>query len=71
MKRFNAGDASKRPSQIWKAARSGGAVVQHRDRSGAVIEEFVVLPNSGAAAWSFYQSKEQEQAVERNARNAD
>jgi hypothetical protein len=45
MKKFNASDLSKKPSEVWAAAREGGAVVQHKDRSGKnVIEEFVMIP---------------------------
>jgi hypothetical protein len=44
MKKFNASDLSKKPSEVWAAAREGGAVVQHKDRSGKnVIEEFVIV----------------------------
>jgi hypothetical protein len=43
MKKFNASDLSKKPSEVWAAAREGGAIIQHKDRSGKnVIEEFVI-----------------------------
>ena len=43
MKRFNASDLSKKPSQVWAAAREDGAIIQHKDRSGKnVIEEFII-----------------------------
>tara|TARA_R110000850_G_scaffold100316_2_gene207504 strand:+ start:1500 stop:1676 length:177 start_codon:yes stop_codon:yes gene_type:complete len=43
MKKFNASDLSKKPSEVWAAAREGGAIIQHKDRSGKnIIEEFVV-----------------------------
>ena len=42
MNKFNASDLSKKPSQVWKAARESGAVIQHKDRAGNVVEEFVV-----------------------------
>ena len=43
MKKFNASDLSKKPSQVFAAAREGGAVIQHKDRQGNVIEEFVMV----------------------------
>ena len=42
MKRFNAGDLSKKPSEVFAAARGGGAIIQHKDRQGKVLEEFVL-----------------------------
>ena len=42
MKKFNASDLSKKPSEVWAAAREGGAIIQHKDRSGKAIEEFVI-----------------------------
>lgn len=41
-KTFNASDLSKKPSQVFAAARDGGAVIQHKDRQGNVVEEFVI-----------------------------
>ena len=47
MKKFNAGDLSKKPSEVWAAARDGGAIIQHKDRSGKnVAEEFVIQPRT-------------------------
>lgn len=44
MKKFNAGDLSKKPSEVWSAARGEGAIIQHKDRSGKnVTEEFVMV----------------------------
>lgn len=42
MNKFNAGDMSCKPSQVWAAARKEGALIQHKDRSGKVVEEFIV-----------------------------
>ena len=42
MKKFNASDLSKRPKEVWEAARNEGALIQHKDRSGGVTEEFVI-----------------------------
>ncbi len=42
MKKFNASDLSKKPSQVFAAAREGGAIIQHKDRQGNVVEEFVI-----------------------------
>jgi hypothetical protein len=42
MKKFNASDLSKKPSQVFAAAREGGAVIQHKDRQGNVVEEFII-----------------------------
>ena len=42
MKKFNAADLSKKPSQVFAAAREGGAIIQHKDRQGKVAEEFVI-----------------------------
>ena len=42
MKKFNASDLSKKPSQVFAAAREGGAIIQHKDRQGKVVEEFVI-----------------------------
>ena len=42
MKKFNASDLSKKPSEVWSAAREGGAIIQHKDRQGKVVEEFVI-----------------------------
>jgi hypothetical protein len=44
MKKFNASDLSKKPSQVFAAAREGGAIIQHKDRQGKVVEEFVMIP---------------------------
>ena len=46
MKKFNASDLSKKPSQVFAAAREGGAIIQHKDRQGKVVEEFVILPRA-------------------------
>ena len=43
MKKFNAGDLSKKPKQVFDAARAEGAIIQHKDRQGDVVEEFVVV----------------------------
>lgn len=43
MKKFNASDLSKKPSQVFAAAREGGAIIQHKDRQGKVVEEFVLV----------------------------
>jgi hypothetical protein len=43
MNKFNAGDLSKKPKQVFDAARSGGAIIQHKDRQGNVIEKFIML----------------------------
>ena len=43
MKKFNASDLSKKPSQVFAAAREGGAIIQHKDRQGKVVEEFVIV----------------------------
>ena len=43
MKKFNASDLSKKPSEVWAAAREGGAIIQHKDRQGKVVEEFVIM----------------------------
>ena len=43
MKKFNASDLSKKPSELFKAAREDGAIIQHKDRQGNVVEEFVML----------------------------
>ena len=42
MKKFNASDLSKKPSQVFVAAREGGAIIQHKDRQGKVVEEFYI-----------------------------
>ena len=42
MKKFNASDLSKKPSQVFAAAREDGAIIQHKDRQGKVVEEFVI-----------------------------
>ena len=46
MEKFNASDLSKKPSQVFAAAREGGAIIQHKDRQGNVVEEFVLLSSS-------------------------
>ena len=43
MKKFNASDLSKKPSQVFAAAREDGAIIQHKDRQGKVVEEFVLI----------------------------
>ena len=43
MKKFNASDLSKKPSQVFAAARESGAIIQHKDRQGKVVEEFVIM----------------------------
>ena len=42
MKKFNASDLSKKPSQVFAEAREDGAIIQHKDRQGKVVEEFVI-----------------------------
>ena len=49
MIKFNAADLSKKPSQVFAAAREGGAIIQHKDRQGKVVEEFVITDYSKAA----------------------
>ena len=46
MKKFNAGDLSKKPSEVFAAARTEGAIIQHKDRQGKVVEEFVMAIKS-------------------------
>jgi len=46
MKKFNASDLSKKPKELFEAARKEGAIIQHKDRQGFVVEEFVLIPNS-------------------------
>ena len=43
MKKFNASDLSKKPAELFKAAREDGAIIQHKDRQGNVVEEFVLV----------------------------
>jgi hypothetical protein len=43
MKKFNAGDLSKKPSEVFAAARVEGVIIQHKDRQGKVVEEFVIF----------------------------
>lgn len=43
MKKFNAGALSKKPSEVFAAARGEGALIQHKDRQGEVVEEFVMF----------------------------
>ena len=52
MKKFNASDLSKKPSQVFAAAREGGAIIQHKDRQGKVVEEFVILTSGGVGNMS-------------------
>lgn len=42
MKKFNASDLSKKPKELFEAARQEGAIIQHKDRQGVVVEEFVI-----------------------------
>ena len=42
IKKFNAGDLSKKPSEVFAAARVDGVIIQHKDRQGKVVEEFVM-----------------------------
>lgn len=44
MKKFNASDLSKKPSELFKAAREDGAIIQHKDRQGNVVESFLMIP---------------------------
>jgi len=41
--KFNASDLSKKPSQVFAAAREDGAIIQHKDRQSKVVEEFVIV----------------------------
>lgn len=43
VKKFNAGDLSKKPSEVFEAARTEGAIIQHKNRQGKVVEEFVMV----------------------------
>ena len=43
MKKFNASDLSKKPAELFKAAREVGAIIQHKDRQGNVVEEFYIV----------------------------
>ena len=42
MKKFNASDLSKKPKELFEAARQEGAIIQHKDRQGVVVEEFIL-----------------------------
>ena len=42
MERFNASDLSKKPKELFEAARNKGAIIQHKDRQGIVVEEFIL-----------------------------
>ena len=46
MKKFNASDLSKKPAELFKAAREDGAIIQHKDRQGHVVEEFYIISNA-------------------------
>tara|TARA_R110000824_G_scaffold46331_3_gene133319 strand:+ start:265 stop:450 length:186 start_codon:yes stop_codon:yes gene_type:complete len=53
MKTFNASDLSKKPSEVWAAARKGGAIIQHKDRQGKVVGEFVIKDRQGKVVGEF------------------
>jgi len=43
VKKFSASDLSKKPSELFKAAREEGAIIQHKTTRGAVLGEYVLL----------------------------
>ena len=55
MKTFNASDLSKKPSQVWASARHDGAFIQHKDRQGNVVEEFIInkIPSDLSQVYEF------------------
>jgi hypothetical protein len=67
MKKFNASDLSKKPSEVWAAARDGGAIIQHKDRSGKnVIEEFVISSKELYDSMDGIDEVEAKERVEQN-----
>ena len=44
MKAFNASDMAHKRTEIFKAARGDGAILQKKNTNGEVLEEFVMVP---------------------------
>lgn len=59
MEIFKSSDLTHKRSEVMKAARDGGALIQLRETNGEVREEFVLIPLTEGAIWSLYQSSEQ------------
>jgi hypothetical protein len=49
MKTFNASDLAHKRTEIFEAAKSGGAILQRKNTNGDVLDEFVMIKNSGSA----------------------
>ena len=43
MKTFNASDMAHKRTEIFEAAKDGGAIIQKKNTNGVVLDEFVLL----------------------------
>jgi hypothetical protein len=56
MKTFNASDMAHKRTEIFEAAKSGGAIIQKKNTNGEVLEEFVMIRNNGPAIYALGDS---------------
>ena len=43
MKTFNASDLAHKRTEIFNAAKAGGAILQKKNTNGVVLEEFIII----------------------------
>ena len=43
MKTFNASDLAHKRTEIFNAAKAGGAILQRKNTNGVVLEEFILV----------------------------
>jgi hypothetical protein len=46
MKTFNASDLAHKRTEIFKAAKADGAILQRKNTNGAVLDEFVLVSST-------------------------
>lgn len=56
MKTFNASDLAHKRTEIFEAAKDEGAILQKKNTNGEVLEEFIIIRNSGPAIYALEEA---------------
>ena len=63
MRTFNASDMAHKRTEIFEAAKSGGAILQKKNTNGDVLEQFVLIPSDSESIWQLYQANEKREIM--------
>jgi len=59
MKTFSASDlGSHKRTEIFEAAKDGGCIIERKNTNGAVLDQFVIIPNDSQAICQLYTNDE-------------